>query len=117
MVYATWIGGLSPDSRSTSPQRIGIGVTEDRPGGNNRGCYPCLNRIAGAGIYSIENPSPGTLTKFFGEYSLAAKAYQTHGNDDALFREVARVLHEYGFVHPRQCLRTELGSSSQHTKG
>ena len=53
------------------------------------------------GIYSIENPSPETLTKFFGEYSLASKAYRTQGGDDALFQEVARVLHEYGFVHPQ----------------
>ena len=53
------------------------------------------------GIYSIENPSPETLTKFFGEYSLASKAHRTQGGEDPLFREVARVLHEYGFVYPR----------------
>ena len=33
------------------------------------------------------------LTKFFGEYSLGSKAYQTQGGEDALFREVARILH------------------------
>ena len=38
------------------------------------------------GIYSIENPSPETLTKFFREYSLARKAYRTQGGNDALFR-------------------------------
>ena len=53
------------------------------------------------GLYSIENPSPEMLTKFFGEYSLASKAYRTQGGDDALFQEVVRMLHEYGFVHPR----------------
>ena len=71
------------------------------------------------GIYSIENPSPEMLTKFFNEYSLTSKAYRTQGGDDALFREVAPVLHGDGFMHsrPRQCLRTESGSLSQHTKG
>ena len=53
------------------------------------------------GIYSIENPSLEMLTKFFGEYSLASKAYWTQGGEDALFQEVARVLHKYGFVHPQ----------------
>ena len=53
------------------------------------------------GIYSIENPSPKTLSKFFGEYSLASKAHRTLGVEDPLFREVARVLHEYGFMYPR----------------
>ena len=27
------------------------------------------------GIYSIENPSPEAMTKFFSEYSLSSKAY------------------------------------------
>ena len=39
------------------------------------------------GLYSIENPSTETLTEYFGE--------------DALFREIASVLHEYGFMHPQ----------------
>ena len=61
------------------------------------------------GIFSIENPSPETLMKFFNEYSLTSKAYRTQGGDDALFREVARVLHKYAFVHPQHgCLRTRI---------
>ena len=39
--------------------------------------------------------------EYFGEYSLNNKAYRTQGGEDLLFREVARVLLEYGFVHPR----------------
>ena len=41
------------------------------------------------GLYSIENPSPETLSKFFGEYSLASKAYRTQGDKNLWFREVA----------------------------
>ena len=41
------------------------------------------------------------LTKYFREYSLASKAYRTQGGEDALFREIAHVLHEYGHVYPR----------------
>ena len=59
-----------------------------------------LTGLPKGGIYSIENPSPETLTKFFDEYSLGSKAYRTQGGEDALFREVARVLHKYGFVYP-----------------
>ena len=53
------------------------------------------------GIYSIDNPSPELLTRYFGEYSLGSKAYRTQGGEDLLFREIARVLHEYGHVYPR----------------
>ena len=34
-------------------------------------------------------------------HSLSSKAYRTRGGQDLLFREVARVLLEYGFVHSR----------------
>ena len=64
---------------------------------------------------SCVNPSPHRITsggipiggepiyrnQYFGEYSLSSKAYQTQGGEEPLFREVARVLLEYGFVHPR----------------
>ena len=53
------------------------------------------------GLYSIEDPSIKLLTKYFGEYSIGSKAYRTQGKEDPLFREVARVLFEYGFVHLR----------------
>ena len=52
-------------------------------------------------LCSIENPSIETLTEYFSEYSIASKAYCTQGNDGPLFWEVAWVLIEYGFVHPR----------------
>ena len=29
------------------------------------------------GVYSIENPSTETLTEYFGEYTIASKAYRT----------------------------------------
>ena len=51
------------------------------------------------GLYSIENPSTKTLTEYFGEYSIASKAYETFG-EDLLFWEVARVSIEYKFGHP-----------------
>ena len=53
------------------------------------------------GLCSIENPSTKILTNYFGELSIASKAYQTHGNENLLFREVAWVLLEYVFVHPQ----------------
>ena len=53
------------------------------------------------GLRSIENPSTEILNKYFGEYSIASKSYQTHDDEDPLFQEVARVLLEYGFLHPR----------------
>ena len=49
----------------------------------------------------MECPSNEILLEYFGVYSLSSKAYQTQGGKDLLFREVARVLLEYGFVHPR----------------
>ena len=51
------------------------------------------------GIFTIDNPTPEQLRKYFGEYSLASKAYRTQGGEDALFREIARVLHEFGHVY------------------
>ena len=53
------------------------------------------------GLYSIENPSIEVLTDYFGGYSLDSKTHRTQGGEDPLFREVARVLLEYGFVHHR----------------
>ena len=49
----------------------------------------------------MECPSNEILLEYFGEYSLRSKAYRTQGGKRLLFREVTRVLLEYGFVHPR----------------
>ena len=49
----------------------------------------------------MECPTNEILLENFGEYSLSSKAYRMQGGKDLLFREVARVLLEYGFVHPR----------------
>ena len=49
----------------------------------------------------VESPSTEILIEYFGEYSLSRKAYRMQGGEDPLFREVARVLLEYGFVHSR----------------
>ena len=49
----------------------------------------------------MESPSTEILIEYFGEYSLSSKAYRTQGGEDPLFREVAHVLLEYGFVHSR----------------
>ena len=49
----------------------------------------------------MESPSTEILMEYFGEYTLSSKAYRMQGGEHPLFREVARVLLEYGFVHPR----------------
>ena len=49
-----------------------------------------------AGIFTIDNPTMEQLKKYFGEYYAGNKAYRTHSGEDVLFREIARVLHEYG---------------------
>ena len=67
----------------------------------SEGTVQALVGLLAGGLYSIENPSIEILTEYFGEYSLASKAYRTQGGEDPLFRKVARVLLEYGFVHPR----------------
>ena len=60
-----------------------------------------LVELPGQGLYSIENPCTEILIEYFGEYSLASKEYRTQGGEDPLFKDVTRVLLEYGFVHPR----------------
>ena len=60
-----------------------------------------LTGLPAGDLCSIENPSIETLTEYFSEYSIASKAYCTQGEEDPLFREVAWVLIEYGFVHHR----------------
>ena len=59
-----------------------------------------LTGLPEGGIFTIDNPTPEQLTKYFGEYSLASKAYRTQGGDDAIFREISRVPSEYGHVYP-----------------
>ena len=60
-----------------------------------------LTGLPEGGIFQIDNPTSEQLIKYFGEYSLASKGYRTQGGEDTLFREIARVLHEYGHVYPR----------------
>ena len=60
-----------------------------------------LTGLPEGGIYTIDNPTSEQLIKYFGEYSLASKGYRTQGGEDMLFREIARVLHEFGHVYPR----------------
>ena len=63
------------------------------------GTIHALVGLPAVGLRSIESPSTEILTEYFGEYSLSSKVYRTQGGEDILFREVARVLLEYGFVH------------------
>ena len=56
--------------------------------------------LPAGGLHSMEKPSTVILTKYFGEYSIASKAYKTQGGENPLFQEVACVLLQYGFVHP-----------------
>ena len=60
-----------------------------------------LTGLPEGGIFQIDNPTSEQLTRYFGEYSVAGKGYRTQGGEDPLFREIARVLHEYGHVYPR----------------
>ena len=57
--------------------------------------------LQAGGLQSVEIPSNKIMSEYFGEYSLNSKAYRTQGGKDLLFKEVARVLQEYGFVNPR----------------
>ena len=38
-----------------------------------------LTGLPEGGIFTIDNPTPEQLKKYFGEYSLASKAYRTQG--------------------------------------
>ena len=60
-----------------------------------------LTGLPEGGIFTIDNPTTEQLKKYFGEYSVGNKAFRTQGDEDALFREIARVLHEYGHVYSR----------------
>ena len=60
-----------------------------------------LTGLLKGGIFTIDNPTIEQLKKYFSEYSTGNKAYQTQGGEDVLFREIARVLHEYGHVYSR----------------
>ena len=53
------------------------------------------------GLQAIENPTTKILDEYFGEYSIVSKAYWMQGGENLLFRETAKVLLEYGFVHLR----------------
>ena len=50
-----------------------------------------LTSLPKGGIFTIDNPMTEQLKNYFGEYSAGNKAYRTHGDKDALFREIARV--------------------------
>ena len=65
------------------------------------GAVQALTGLQAGGLQSIECPSNQILFEYFGEYSLSSKAYRTQGGQNLLFREVARAMMEYGFVHPR----------------
>ena len=60
-----------------------------------------LTGLPEGGIFTIDNPIMEQLKKYFGEYSVGNKAYRTQGGEDVLFREITRVLHEYGHVYSR----------------
>ena len=60
-----------------------------------------LTGLPEGGIFTIDNPTTEQVKKNSGEYSASNKAYRTQGDEDALFREIARVLHEYGHVYSR----------------
>ena len=65
------------------------------------GALQALTGLNAGGLQSVECPSNQILFEYFGEYSLSSKAYRTQGEQNLSFGEVARVLLEYGFVHPR----------------
>ena len=60
----------------------------------SEGTVQALVGFPARGLYSIENPSTEMLIEYFGEYSLASKAYHTQGGEDPLFKEVTCMLLE-----------------------
>ena len=49
--------------------------------------------------HDVKIPPTMKLKEYFGEYSASGKAYRTYGGPNRAFREIARILMEYVFVH------------------
>ena len=56
----------------------------------------CLPR---GGDYDVEAPPQHLLEKYFGEYSLSAKAHRTHDDPNELFGNLAHFFLEYACIH------------------
>ena len=54
------------------PEKIATKIDLDEISG---GTVQALIGLPAEGLYSIENPSTEILTEYFGEYSIASKAY------------------------------------------
>ena len=55
------------------PERVALQIDLDEI---TEGMVQALTSLPARGLYSIENPSTETLTEYFGEYSIASKAYR-----------------------------------------
>ena len=80
------------------PEKVATTIDID---GISKAMVQAAIEIPSKGLQSIENPSTDILTEYFGEFLIVRKAYQIQGGENPLFLELARVLLEYGFVHPR----------------
>ena len=56
-------------------------------------------RLQRGGEHDIEAPPQHILEQLFGEFSVFAKAYRTHGGPNEFFRDLARFLLEFSCVH------------------
>ena len=56
--------------------------------------------LTSIGEHHFEIPPSEVLERYFGEYSLSAKAYRTRDYLDPFFQEITKFLLEVGCVHP-----------------
>ena len=56
-------------------------------------------RLQRGGEYDIDAPPQHILEKYFGEYSLSAKAHRMHGGPNELFGDLAHFFLEYVCIH------------------
>ena len=80
------------------PRALAI-ATKIHPGTVTNDMLRTALRLQRGGDYDIEAPPQHILDKYFGEYSLSAKAHRTHGGPDVLFGDLAHFFLEYICLH------------------
>ena len=69
------------------------------PGTVTNDMIRAAHRLQRGGEYDIDAPPQHILEKYFGEYSLSAKAHRTHGGPNQLFGDLAHFFLEYVCIH------------------
>jgi hypothetical protein len=80
------------------PRALAI-ATKIHPGTVTNDMLRTALRLQRGGDYDIEAPPQHILDKYFGEYSLSAKAHRMHGGQDVLFGDLAHFFLEYICLH------------------